>query len=88
MTPKRTRPIAGSSRLPSTHSPNMLKSRWSKPVCRKPAVRIRHQSPASTAGRDTAPSDRIDEPSPPLPLALPPLRSVPSAIATLMPIRM
>ena len=38
---KRTRPIAGSSSEPRIQSENMLKSRWKKPACRKPAVTTR-----------------------------------------------
>ena len=50
MSAKRKRPTAGSSIVPRMQSESMLKSRWKKPACRKPAVRSRQYSPSATVG--------------------------------------
>jgi hypothetical protein len=66
----------------------MLNSRWMKPVCRNPAVRMRQYSPSSTPNRDTAPSESSGDPENPLPpVALAPPNRVPRAIRTLIPMR-
>ena len=70
------------------YSESMLKSRWKKPACRKPAVTSRQYSPSAISGRDTEPSWSSVLPPIPPPVALAPPSSAPSATATLMPIRM
>ena len=66
----------------------MLKSRWKKPACRKPAVSSRQYSSLAIAARERAPSVSSVLPPRPLPVKLPPPAVPPMYATTQIPIRM
>jgi hypothetical protein len=69
------------------YSTYMLKSRWSRPAWRNPAVTSRHSSPSATSGPNSAPRATSSLPPKLPPAALAPLNISPSMTTTLIPMR-